>query len=110
MTWVAPSFFAYSSLAGLASIEIIVEAPAMRQPWRTLRPTPPQPQMAQLVPGRTSAVLIAAPTPVMTPQPIRDALTRGMSLSILMAVFSATTVYSQRPPMEAKGIRSSPST
>ena len=66
--------------------------------------------MAQRGPGRTSAVLMAAPTPVITPQPIKEALTRGMSLSILMAVFSATTVYSQRPPMEAKGIRSRPST
>ena len=40
MTWVAPSFLANSSFAGFVSIEMRVEAPAMRQPWRTLSPTP----------------------------------------------------------------------
>ncbi len=40
------------------------------QPWTTFSPTPPQPTTATVSPGRTRAVLSAAPTPVMTAHPI----------------------------------------
>ena len=43
---------------------------------------PPQPITATVSPGRTWAVLITAPTPVVTPQPISAARSSGMSLRI----------------------------
>ena len=49
---------------------MILSAPAMRAPCRTLRPMPPRPNTATLAPGHTLAVQIAAPTPVVTPQPM----------------------------------------
>ena len=39
-------------------------------PWMTLSPIPPSPKMTTLAPGSTFAVLITAPMPVVTPQPI----------------------------------------
>ena len=69
---------------------MIVVAPAIRQPWMTFRPTPPAPKTAAVVPGSTCAVLMAAPTPVVTPQPMREACGNGMSLSMGMAATSLT--------------------
>ena len=46
------------------------------------RPTPPQPKTATVEPGSTFAVLSAAPTPVVTPQPISAARSSGMSSRI----------------------------
>jgi hypothetical protein len=45
-----------------------------------------------LAPGGTWAVLITAPTPVMTEQPISAARSSGMSGRIGIALDSATTV------------------
>ena len=59
------------------------DAPAMRAPWMTAVPTPPQPRTATVEPGRTSAVLSAAPTPVVTPQPISESCSAGTSVSTL---------------------------
>jgi hypothetical protein len=67
-------------------------APARAAPWMTLRPTPPQPQTATTSPGCTLAVLIAAPTPVMTPHPTRQARSSGASSRILIAAFALMTV------------------
>ena len=50
------------------------------------------PKMAMLAPGGTAAVLITAPTPVMTEQPMSAARSSGMALSIAMAEDSCTTV------------------
>ena len=61
-------------------------------PWITFSPTPPTPKTAMLAPGGTWAVLITAPTPVMTEQPIRAARSSGMSGRIGIALDSATTV------------------
>ena len=61
---------AISSFESMISIAIIFAAPAMRQPWIMLRPIPPQPITATLAPPGTFAVYRAAPTPVITPQPI----------------------------------------
>src|SRR5918999_1787397 len=63
-----------------------------------LRPTPPQPNTATVAPGSTPAVLITAPTPVVTPQPTSDACANGMSLSIGTAATSATSAYSANVP------------
>ena len=59
--WVAPNFFASSSLSSLRSTATIVAAPAMRQPWMIEIPTPPHPKTTQVEPGVTLAVLMAAP-------------------------------------------------
>ena len=68
--------------AGEMSIAMIRPAPAMAAPLIAAKPTPPQPSTATLSPGRTCEVWIAAPTPVITPQPMRAARSRGMSLRI----------------------------
>ena len=60
----------------------------------TLRPTAPHPKTATLEPGETFATRATAPTPVITPQPIRQARSNGMSLETGMAPASGTTQYS----------------
>jgi hypothetical protein len=62
-------------------------------PCTTLRPTPPAPNTAMLAPAGTAAVLITAPTPVITEQPIRAARSSGMPLSMRIAHDSSTTVW-----------------
>ena len=57
-------------------------APAMRAPWITFRPTPPQPNTATDEPGSTFAVLNTAPTPVVTAQPTSAARSSGIFGSI----------------------------
>ena len=49
---------------------MIRSAPAIRSPWITLSPIPPSPNTAADDPISTPAVLITAPIPVVTPQPI----------------------------------------
>ena len=67
-------------------------AATIAPPWTTLSPTPPTPKTAMLAPGGTAAVLMTAPTPVMTEQPISAARSSGIALSIGMAHDSCTTV------------------
>jgi hypothetical protein len=55
------------------STATIVAAPQIRAPWMAEMPTPPQPITTTVEPGFTCAVLIAAPTPVITPQPTSEA-------------------------------------
>ena len=52
------------------STPMILLAPAMRAPWITFRPMPPRPKTTTFAPGSTFAVLITAPMPVVTPQPM----------------------------------------
>ena len=63
-------------------------APAMAAPWMQLSPTPPHPITATVEPGSTLAVLNTAPTPVVTPQPIRAARSSGMSSRIFTSACS----------------------
>ena len=70
----------------------------MRAPWTTESPTPPQPHTATVEPGRTAAVLIAAPTPVVTPQPMRAAAWNGTSFAIGTTLIEGTTAYSAMLP------------
>ena len=71
-------------------------APAMAAPWMQLRPTPPQPITATVEPGSTLAVLNTAPTPVVTPQPISAARSRGMSLRIFTSACSWISICSAK--------------
>ena len=49
---------------------MIMFAPASLAPCTTFRPIPPRPNTATFAPGSTLAVLITAPIPVVTPQPM----------------------------------------
>ena len=66
----------------------------MRAPWIAARPTPPQPNTATVEPGSTRAVFRAAPTPVVTPQPMRAARSNGMSSRTFTIAFWWTSIFS----------------
>ena len=57
-------------LSLLMSTPMIMSAPASRRPWITFSPMPPSPKTTALAPISTLAVLITAPMPVVTPQPM----------------------------------------
>ena len=99
---VAPNCRPNASLAATVSTATIRVAPAMRRPWMTLRPTPPTPKTAAVFPGRTRARLSTAPTPVRTPQAMRQADVSGTSFGILTAWTSWTTVDSAKTDAAAK--------
>ena len=63
------------------------------------RPTPPSPMTATLEPGRTSAVLSTAPTPVDTQQPISAATAGSTPSGSAIAAASGTTVASAIVPI-----------
>ena len=83
-------------------------APAISRPWITLRPTPPTPKTTAVSPGRTLARLSTAPTPVRTPQPIKQAEVNGMSFGIRIAWTSETMVDSTNTLTAAKFDAASP--
>ena len=74
---VAPSCSAVLRFSSTGSMAKMRDAPAMRAPWMTDWPTPPQPMTATVEPGWTFAVLSAAPTPVVTPQPMSASCSSG---------------------------------
>ena len=96
-TSLAPSLRASSSFHGTVSTAMIRPAPAIRAPCSAESPTPPQPITATLLPGAICAVLSAAPTPVVTPQPISAACSSGMSSRIFTSAFSCTSICSAKP-------------
>ena len=91
----APKRCAARSFPSLRSTATISAAPAIRAPWITLTPTPPQPITSTLLPGVMAAVFRAAPTPVITPQPSSEATSSGTSSGILIAEVAGATVCSQ---------------
>ena len=90
--WVAPSARACSSFEATTSTAMTGWAATIAPPWITLRPTPPTPNTAMLAPAGTAAVLITAPTPVITEQPMSAARSSGTFLSTAIAHDSCTTV------------------
>ena len=56
------------------------------------------------------AVLIAAPTPVVTPQPIRDATSSGMSLPTFTTADAGTIISSENVPQPVMPMIGFPST
>ena len=82
--WVAPNCLAHSSFRSSRSTATIVVAPASLAPAIAASPTPPQPNTATDSPRRTPPVLIAAPTPAITPQPSRPAAVAGACGSTLV--------------------------
>ncbi len=84
-------------------------APAMRAPWITAWPTPPQPITATVEPGSTCAVLSAAPTPVVTPQPMSASTSSGRSVSTFTSENCDATIISEKVPRPVMPWISSPS-
>ena len=96
MKSVAPKCRAMLSFEAEASMAMIRLAPAMAAPLIAARPTPPQPITATVSPGRTLAVWNTEQTPVSTPQPIRAARSRGMSLRIGVQACSWMSICSAK--------------
>ena len=96
--WVAPKALARSSFPSCRSTATMTAAPAMRAPWMAATPTPPAPMTSTEDPGVIPAVLSAAPTPVVTPQPTRAATSSGTSSSIFTAAIPGTMVSSANVP------------
>ena len=65
----------------------------------TDNPTPPRPITTTLDPAGTRAVLVTAPTPVETQQPISAAISAGVPLGIGIAALAGTTVASASVPI-----------
>ena len=62
---------------------------------------PPAPITQTRLPGSTLAVRNTAPMPVVTPQPISAARSRGMSSVIFTRPFWWTSIFSAKPPRRA---------
>ncbi len=86
----------------MTSTATMSAAPAIRAPWIALIPTPPPPKTATEEPGWIFAVFSAAPAPVMTPQPISAATSKGTSFGILIGASARTTASSAKVPVPAK--------
>merc|ERR1719494_1493637 len=91
---VAPNFIAIGNLSGLMSTAMILDAPAFLHPIMTAKPTHPTPHTAQIDPSSTLAVFMAAPYPVVIPQPNRQTDSNLASFLTLANEISAHTVYS----------------
>lgn len=90
----APRDLAVSYLEGLISIAYIFPAPCNLAACMTARPTAPNPQTATVEPGVTVVLLMAAPHPVLIPQPNTQTLFKSAALLIFAAEIYAITVYS----------------
>ena len=75
-------------------------APAIAAPLIAESPTPPQPITATVEPTSTLAVLITAPKPVVTPQPISAARSSGMSSRIFTRACSWISMCSAKEESE----------
>ena len=73
-------------------------------------PTPPAPKTITDEPGLICAVLIAAPTPVITPQPISAATLSGIESSTGITAFSGTIISSAKVPQPVMPPTGFPST
>ena len=107
--WVAPKSLAQASFWSSMSTATIVEAPARRAPAMAALPTPPQPNTATESPRPTPPVLMAAPSPAMTPHPSRPAAVAGALGSTLVHWPAATSVLSAKAPMPRAGLSTVPS-
>src|SRR4051812_21961142 len=88
---------------------MIVAAPARAAPAIAPSPTPPQPITATESPRVTPPVLIAAPSPAITPQPSSPTAAARAEGSTLVHCPDATSVFSTNAPMPSAGDSSVPS-
>ena len=73
-------------------------APASRAPWMAASPTAPAPITITVAPHSMRAICVAAPKPVITAQPSRQARSSGMAAGTRTADCAGTTQYSAKPP------------
>ena len=109
ITSVAPRVVATSSLPATRSIAISCRAPAMRAPCSAARPMPPSPITATTSPGRTGAVLSAAPRPVEAPHPSRHAWARSSPSGTQNTCGARTTVWVASDPIDSVPVSTAPS-
>ena len=83
-------------LGGDGSTATIGVAPASTAPCTAFRPTPPVPITTTLLPGWTPAVLMTAPTPVITPHASSAALSSGISAGTATACEASMTTCSAK--------------
>ena len=95
----APTEVAAASLEGTRSMATTCPAPARTAPITHDRPTPPRPITATDAPAGTPAVLVTAPTPVATQQPMSAAAAGSTPSGIGMAAAAGTTSASARVPI-----------
>ena len=69
-------------------------APAWAAPWTALAPTPPTPITMTVSPALTCPVWTAAPQPVPTQQPSRQAAVKSVSAGTLTAECTEMVLYS----------------
>ena len=106
---VAPNWRAQSSFRLSMSTAMIFFAPTRRAPAIAASPTPPQPMTATVSSRLTAPVLIAAPTPAITPQPSRPAAAGSAAGSTFVHCPSCTSVLSANAPMPSAGVSAVPS-
>src|SRR6267143_627254 len=87
-------------------VRTAVESPGFATPTTTA--TPPQPSTATVDPGVTLAVLITAPTPVVTAQPTSAARSSGIFGSMLTRLSPWTVAYSAMTPQPEKTLSGAP--
>src|SRR6478609_8717874 len=109
IVWVAPSSVALVSFRSSISTAMILFAPATRAPAIAAAPTPPQPMTATESPRLTPPVLMAAPSPAITPQPSSPATSGAADESTLVHCPAATSVFSANAPIPSAGESSVPS-
>ena len=93
----APNDFANDPFFELISAAIILLAPAAFAPRIADSPTPPSPITRRVSPNLNSAEFITAPTPVITAQPNKAAISKGKSFSIFIKDSSVATENSEKP-------------
>lgn len=106
---VAPRSRAQASFRSSISTAMIFRAPARLDPSTAPQPTPPQPITATESPRLTCPVLIAAPSPAITPQPSSPATSGRTSELTLVHWPAATSVFSAKAPMPSAGESGVPS-
>ena len=99
----APKRFVRLSLTGAGSTTTTREAPAIDAPMTALVPMPPAPTTTTVSPGATSAIFVADPYPVGTPQESRETYSSGTSSRIFTACDSWTVTYGEKVPSSAIG-------
>ena len=105
---VAPIVLASSSFLSSMSTAMILDAPASTDPAIAAMPTPPHPMTATVEPRPTLPVLIAAPSPAITPHPSRPTAAARADGSTLVHCPAATRVFSAKAPMPSAGDSSVP--
>ena len=91
------------------STAMTLRAPASLEPRIAASPTPPQPKTATVSPREMPPVYMAAPSPAMTPHPMRPATSGGALGSTRTACPASTSVSSANAPMPSAALNAVPS-